>query len=159
VLRLNLAREQYLTDETSLFVGFSGQYGSRGLDSSEQFSLGGPSGVRAYPVGEAGGPSGAILNLEVRRQLSPQWRLTGFYDHAVVSDRDAPNEPSSYQLKGLGATLSWAGPDGWGADLTWAHRIGSNPNPIIDVNRGPLGNDQDGSLDENRLWFAVRKTF
>jgi hemolysin activation/secretion protein len=159
VLRLNLEREQYLTDVTSFFVGFSGQYGSRGLDSSEQFSLGGPSGVRAYPVGEAGGPSGAILNLEVRHQLSPQWRLTGFYDHGVVSDRDAPNEPSSYQLKGLGATLSWAGPDGWGADLTWARRIGSNPNPIVDVNRGALGNDQDGSLDKNRLWFAVRKTF
>ena len=159
VLRLNLDREQYLTDETSLFVGFSGQYGSRGLDSSEQFSLGGPSGVRAYPVGEAGGPSGAILNLEVRHRLTPQWRVTGFYDHGAVSDRDTPNEPSSYQLKGLGATLSWVGSDGWGADLTWAHRIGSNPNPIIDVNRGTFGNDQDGSLDENRLWFAVRKTF
>lgn len=159
VFRLNVEREQYLTESTALLLGFSGQYGSRGLDSSEQFSLGGPNAVRAYPVGEAGGPRGAILNVELRHQFAEQWRVTGFYDYGVVSGRNAPNEPSSYSLKGLGATVSWAGLDGWGADLTWARRIGSNPNPIIDVNRGPLGNDQDGSLDENRFWFALRKTF
>ena len=159
VFRLNVEREQYLSESTALLLGFSGQYGSRGLDSSEQFWLGGPNAVRAYPVGEAGGPGGAVLNVELRHQFAEQWRVTGFYDYGVVSDRDEPGEPSSYSLKGLGATLSWAGPDGWGADLTWARRIGSNPNPIIDVNRGPLGNDQDGSLDENRFWFALRKTF
>ena len=159
VFRLNVEREQYLTESTALLLGFSGQYGSRGLDSSEQFSLGGPNAVRAYPVGEAGGPRGAVLNVELRHQFAEQWRVTGFYDYGVVSGRDEPGEPSSYSLKGLGATLSWAGPDGWGADLTWARRIGSNPNPITDVNRGPLGNDQDGSLDDNRFWFALRKTF
>lgn len=159
VFRLNVEREQYLTESTGLFLGFSGQYGSRGLDSSEQFSLGGPNAVRAYPVGEAGGPRGAVLNVELRHQFAEQWRVTGFYDYGVVSGRDEPGEPSSYSLKGLGATLSWAGPDGWGADLNWARRVGSNPNPIVDVNRGPLGNDQDGSLYENRFWFALRKTF
>lgn len=159
VLRLNLEREQYLSENTAVFLGFSGQYGTRGLDSSEQFSLGGPNAVRAFPVGEAGGPRGAVLNVELRHQFADQWRVTGFYDYGVVSGRDAPGEPSSYSIKGLGATLNWAGPDGWGADLTWARRVGSNPNPIVDVNRGPLGNDQDGSLDENRFWFALRKTF
>lgn len=159
VLRFNMAREQYVRDRTSLFLALSAQNGSDDLDSAEQFSLGGPNGVRAYPVGEAGGPRGALLNVELRHQIDPAWTVTGFYDHGIIAGRDAPNEPSSYHLKGVGATLNWAGPSGWEADLTWAHRIGSNPNPIIDVNRGTVGRDQDGSLDKNRFWFTVSKTF
>lgn len=159
VLRLNVAREQFVTEDTTISFRFSGQHGTRGLDSSEQFSLGGPNAVRAYPVGEAGGPRGAVVNFELRHQLSAQWDVTGFYDHGRVSGRDAVGEPTSYDLKGAGATLSWAGPEGWGADFTWARRIGSNPNPISDESRGQVGNDQDGSLHENRVWFVLRKTF
>jgi hemolysin activation/secretion protein len=159
-VRVNLAREQYLSERTALFAGVSAQYGSSGTDTSEQFSLGGPNGVRAYPTGEAGGPKGGILNLEVRHQIDEQWRLTGFYDHGVIAGRDVPGEPTSYQLNGLGARVNWAGPAGWGAEFTWSHRLGSNPNAIADPNRSQFrGNDQDGSLDKNRLWLSVRKGF
>jgi len=72
VVRFNLAREQYLSERTALFAGLSAQYGSYRTDTSEQFSLGGPNGVRAYPVGEAGGPRGAVMNLELRHQFA--WR-------------------------------------------------------------------------------------
>lgn len=160
VVRLNLAREQYLSERTVLSAEFSAQYGSSEIDSSGQFSLGGPNGVRAYPAGEAGGPRGAILNLELRQQLNDQWRITGFYDHGVISGRDVPGEPSSYQLKGVGAKVDWAGPAGWGAELTWSRRLGSNPNAIADPNRSQFqGNDQDGSLDKNRFWLSLRKGF
>lgn len=159
VVRFNAERQQFLSDKTALFLGVSGQDGPQGLDSSEEFSLGGPNAVRAYPVGEAGGPSGAVLNLEIRHQIHPNWSLAGFYDHGMVSGRDEPNEPDSYNIKGVGVALGWVGPNGWGADLTWAHRIGSNPNSIVDANSGAIGHDQDGSLNENRFWLSVRKMF
>lgn len=160
VFRLNAAREQFASDQVTLFAAFSGQYAGTGLDSSEQFSLGGQNGVRAYPAGEAVGPRGVLLNLEARYKLSDQWRLTGFYDHGVIGGRDDLGEPTSYQLKGAGARVSWNGPFDWSADLTWSHRIGSNPNPITaSQTTGLIGNDQDGSFDKNRFWFAIRKRF
>lgn len=160
VVRLNLTREQLLSERTVLFAGLSAQYGSSGTDTSEQFSLGGANGVRAYPAGEAGGPRGAVLNFELRHQIDDQWSFTSFYDHGVISGRDVPGEPSSYQLKGIGAKLNWTGPAGWGAELAWSHRLGSNPNAIADPNRSQFqGNDQDGSLNKNRLWFTLRKGF
>ncbi len=153
VWRLNLGREQYLTDSTTLLVSLSAQNGPRGLDSAEEFFLGGPYGVRAYPIGEGDGPSGAVLNLELRHRLNDNWAVSGFYDHGWISDRSTPDEPDSYQLKGLGATVSWATPSGWAADMTVARRLGHNPNAREN------GDDQDGSLHKFRAWFELRRTF
>ena len=46
------SRLQYLPYGFSLYANASGQWASKNLDSSEEFSLGGPYGVRAWPVGE-----------------------------------------------------------------------------------------------------------
>lgn len=162
IWRYSLTRQQTLGRATTLFVALSGQKGPRGLDSSEGFSLGGPAGVRAYPVGEAAGASGALATLELRHRLSQGWLVKGFYDHGRVADRDAEGEPDRYDLKGLGVAVEWSGPDGWLADLTLARRVGSNPNaiPASDPARADrAGNDQDGSLDRTRIWLSVKKTF
>jgi hemolysin activation/secretion protein len=58
---------------------------SKNLDSSQQFYLGGPTGVRAYPVGQGAGSQGAIMQLELHQQVvseSPIGSITayGFYD-------------------------------------------------------------------------------
>jgi hemolysin activation/secretion protein len=59
-------RLQKITDNTTLLLAFQGQMASKNLTSAEKFSLGGPSGVRAYPTGEALGDTGYIFNAELR---------------------------------------------------------------------------------------------
>lgn len=49
--------------------------------------------------------------------------------------------------------LSWSGPNGITFEGTYARRHGSNPNPQLD------GNDQDGTLDKDRLWVTISLPF
>jgi hemolysin activation/secretion protein len=79
-------RLQRIDDNSSLLLSLVGQSASKNLASAERFSLGGPSGVRAYPVGEAVGDSGYIFSAEYR-YLVPGLKirggdltLSGFYD-------------------------------------------------------------------------------
>ena len=44
--------------------------------SAERFSLGGPTGVRAYPVGEALGDTGYVFQAEYR-YLIPGFKIAG----------------------------------------------------------------------------------
>lgn len=161
VARLSFSRLQTVNDKLSLYTSISAQHGPKGLDSSEEFSLGGPSAVRAYPRGEAAGPSGAMLSLEARWLLANEWQLSTFYDHGYVAGRSDTGEPSSYNLKGMGLSLNWSGANGLSADLSLARRIGRNPNAITDSGRpaSVQGFDQDGSLDQNRIWFSITKRF
>lgn len=66
---LDVARLQLLPAGFSLYGQFSGQIAGMNLDSSEGFSLGGPQGVRAYPVGEASGDEGWLARAELRYNL------------------------------------------------------------------------------------------
>jgi hemolysin activation/secretion protein len=63
---LDVARIQTLTASTSLYAHLSGQWADKNLDSSESFGLGGASGVRAYPEGEACGDEGLLGQVELR---------------------------------------------------------------------------------------------
>jgi hemolysin activation/secretion protein len=65
---LDVIRQQ-LVGAYTLSTRLSAQYSPKNLDSSEDFLLGGPSGVRAYPNGEASGDRGVIYQLELRRQV------------------------------------------------------------------------------------------
>jgi hemolysin activation/secretion protein len=55
-----------VTDNLSVLVALSGQQASKNLASAEKMSLGGPNGVRAYPVGEANGDTGNLVQSELR---------------------------------------------------------------------------------------------
>jgi hemolysin activation/secretion protein len=46
---LGLTREQTLLDRLTLYLAATGQESSKNLDTSEQFFLGGPYGIRASP--------------------------------------------------------------------------------------------------------------
>jgi hemolysin activation/secretion protein len=59
-------RVNRLTDQASVLVSLTGQQASKNLASAEKMSLGGPNGVRAYPVGEANGDSGNLVQAELR---------------------------------------------------------------------------------------------
>lgn len=152
-VRWTVSRQQAVAKGLTLFVSVQGQEtGSKPLDSSENMSLGGPSGVRAYPVGEASGPQGVLTNMELRWALSSEWLITPFYDQGRVQKRIV-DELSDYELKGVGVSTTWTGPEGWVAKATYARRIGHNPNAADN------GKDQDGSLRKDRVWLSLNRSF
>jgi hemolysin activation/secretion protein len=62
---LQLQRLQRLTQYTSLMLRLEGQYTTDPLVSLEQFSLGGPDSVRAYPTAEVLAEKGGVASLEL----------------------------------------------------------------------------------------------
>ncbi len=157
-LRYSLSRQQVLGDDLTLFAAFSGQIASKNLDSSEKFILGGATGVRAYPSGEASGSEGQMFNLELRYKLPQNLSLTGFYDWGQVTvNRNnhftGAAALNTYSLQGAGLALAWQSGGGLNVKATLARRIGGNPNPTA------TGNDQDGSLSKNRFWLTASLTF
>ena len=151
--RWAFSREQSARKNLSWFIGLQGQNtGSKPLDSSENFSLGGPAGVRAYPVGEGTGPQGLLLNMEARWFVSPHWLVTPFVDYGRIEKR-ADTVLRHYSLKGAGLSLTWTGAERWMAKVTYARRSGNNPNPL------DLVKDQDGSLHKDRVWLSLTHAF
>src|SRR5688572_8017168 len=55
-----------VTDNASVLFAFTGQQASKNLASAEKLGLGGPNGVRAYPVGEAIADNAQIYSVEGR---------------------------------------------------------------------------------------------
>lgn len=150
VLRYNLARQQVLTSGLTLQGTLSGQLASKLVDSSQRFYLGGPAGVRAYPMNEASGSRGQLANVELRWRALPALSIGGFYDWGHVSD---PGAARSTTLKGYGVSVAWAGPGDITLKGTWARRDGRNPNAST------TGRDQDGSLQRNRFWLMASMAF
>ena len=157
-LHFALSRQQVITETVSVFGALSGQLAHKNLDSSEKFYLGGSGGVRAYPSNEGGGSEGKLLNLELRWRLPQGFNLTGFYDygHLTINPNNnftGASALNDYSLKGAGLSLAWQSGKGPSFKATYAHRLGNNPNPTA------TGNDQDGSLDINRLWLTASLPF
>jgi len=157
-LRYSASRLQVLSGRVSLYGSLAGQSASKNLDSSEKFYLGGPAGVRAYPQDEGSGSEGLLLNLEVRTRLPANFSLTGFADAGRVRiNKD--NEilgavaDNSADLAGLGVSAGWTANFGLTLQATVSRRLGHNPNPTS------TGDDQDGSLTENRFWLQASMPF
>lgn len=157
---LSLTRLQRVTDDMRGFVNIYGQLASKNLDSSQQFFLGGPSGVRAYPNGEAAGMQGGVGQFELHHDLlynTPVGNISGFafYDAGKIQlmKNSYPgwnaygNLQNDYWLQGAGlgfkATLS----NKAYMMVTWAHTIGSNPGATT------AGNQSDGLSVANRVWM------
>ena len=113
-------RLQRVNDNTSLLLAFSGQAASKNLASAEKTSLGGPNGVRAYPVGEATADDAIIVTGELRyivprfQVLNGDFTLAGFVDwgKAKLNHEPLPSDTGNYrELAGYGIGLS-AGRDG-----------------------------------------------
>jgi len=89
-------RQQRLTDDISFLVSASGQLASKNLASAEKFSLGGPNGVRAYPVGEATADTGIVWQTEMRwivpgtKILGGDLTLLGFFDYGAAKINQEP---------------------------------------------------------------------
>ncbi|WP_298618626.1 ShlB/FhaC/HecB family hemolysin secretion/activation protein [uncultured Zoogloea sp.] len=117
------------------FFRYSGQLTPDRLDSSEKFSLGGPSGVRAFPVGEAPADRAHLVSVELRHTL-PNWdgRIPGslvgamFWDWGRARlDRDpsagnSTADRNTRVLSAVGLALNWATAQSWSAQASLAWR-------------------------------------
>jgi hemolysin activation/secretion protein len=162
-LNLEAMRQQRLGGNWVLYTQVTAQLASKNLDSSESFAFGGPSGVRAYPVGEAPADQGSIQTVELRYNMaaprnlgSLQWQL--FYDHGDVKlHKDAwatylsSGAPDSYQLSSLGLGGNLYREDSLLVNVGVAHKIGSNPDPGLD------GEDADARRLSTRFWVQLVK--
>lgn len=119
-LNLEFQRSQFFDAPYSFHAAMQVQLASKNLSSAEKMVLGGPGGVRGYPVGEGVGDAGFLLNLESRYQL-PQavWgeplSLLAFYDFGRVrfnqNGATVPGNDNTLSLGsfGVGATLGRPG--------------------------------------------------
>ena len=161
--KLNLSRDQFITDTVVLSLSGSQQWANRNLDASEKFYLGGINGVRAYPTSEGAGSEGYLFKAELRKYLPYNFNASLFIDEGRVrqyydektstGDLNAgldEDHPNAYRLRGYGATIGWNGPYNSSIKATYATRISDNPNPSGDNNNL----DQDGSLKRHVLWLS-----
>jgi len=130
-LTLSALRLQTLANRMTLALSFAAQKATKNLDSSEKFVLGGASGVRAYPAGEAPGDTGYLLRAELRRGLYRP-SLPGtierfiFVDTGTIRTNEDPFSPgdNTRHLSALGVGARWELRDDFRVHLAVAHKLG-----------------------------------
>lgn len=157
-MRYSLSRQQAIAQDLTLQISWSGQWASKNLDSSEKFALGGISGVRAYPSNEGMGAMGQLFNAELRMRWSDALALSAFYDTGSITLNARNNYVgastlNAYSLSGAGLAMAFTLDNRVSAKLSWARRIGHNPNSSAN------GNDQNGTLSKGRLWASATFAF
>ena len=153
---LSLTRLQHLSDRLALHLSYNRQWATKNLDSSEKFSLGGPYGVRAYPVGEASGDDGWRWTTELRWNLPTRegdenvWQIIAFVDggHVKLYHDGWPGYTGKdgRSLYGAGVGVNWSNQANWVAHLCYAWKIG-NEEAVSDTDRS------------GRFWFQLYKVF
>ena len=110
-LNWNLMRAQRLDGRWSALLSLSGQRASKNLDSSEKFTLGGPYGVRAFPLGEAAGDQGILGSAELRFDLTPAvlqaFAFVDLGETKINHDALPATAENERALGALGAGLNW----------------------------------------------------
>ncbi|PKN18676.1 MAG: ShlB/FhaC/HecB family hemolysin secretion/activation protein [Deltaproteobacteria bacterium HGW-Deltaproteobacteria-6] len=157
-----LARLQQITQSLYAFVSARGQVAGGNLDSSQKFILGGPTGIRAYPVGEAAGDEGHAFTAEMRYDLpfTPAWaatQLVGFLDTGwiklnqsnwpgAVTNASGKND---YWLSGAGVGLNIGKTGIYSIRGSYAHTIDTN------YGRSTTGMNADNLNDKERFWLQA----
>jgi len=158
----SLGRLQRITGLLSLFGSVRGQLASGNLDSSQKFILGGPGGIRSYPVGEAPGDEGHAGTMEARLELPfmPPWattQLVGFFDAGWIELHrnlwtgaiNSTTGKNDYVLAGGGAGLNVGKPGLYSLRASYAHKIGPNDGCST------TGMDVDNRNDNGRFWLQL----
>lgn len=162
----SIARLQRIINNLSLFGSANGQLAGSNLDSSEKFILGGPTGVRSYPVGEASGDEGHSMTVELRYDTPLPTRygtlqLVGFGDAGNITLNkelwtnavSTATNRNNYWLAGSGIGINYSKPGLCALRGSWAHTIGDNPG------RSTTGKDADNRNDDNRFWLQATVWF
>lgn len=154
---LTATRLQPLARKLDLYLSLIGQLAQKNLDSSEKFSLGGPAGVRAYPVNEANGDDGWLATAELRYALLQTVRVSAFFDAGGILQhvntwpgwQGENGAPNSYQLYGFGGSAVWTPLPPVSVKGTIACTLGNNPGSA------PGGYDADGRKETVRFWLQA----
>lgn len=162
-LTFNVRRDQTLRpDKLLLSMNLSGQFANANLNSAEQFYLGGPYGVRAYPVSQASGSQGAMLNIELQQKLP--YETTGFvffdagtvqqYKNTFLGWQGQTNAGNVYSLAAAGFGLKYAS-KGLSVGTTVAWRVGNNP--LYSQTGVPVNTDNTNT--NPMFWFNLSYQF
>lgn len=156
-------RLQQIVPDINLLMSVAGQFASKNLTSAEKMSLGGPSGVRAYPVGEASGDVGYTGSVELRYtlpglKLGPgEVMVTAFYDFGQIKFNAKPEDaPAAALLNGNRRTLA-----GWGVGLN-VGRDGEymlRSNLAWRLDDAPTSDLSARAARQPRLWVQAIKWF
>jgi hemolysin activation/secretion protein len=144
-----------LTDQASVLISLTGQQASKNLASAEKMSLGGPNGVRAYPVGEATGDSGLMILGEARyivpgvKVFEGDVMVFAHYDwgQVDVNEKPLPTETKnkrSISAYGVGTSLGREGEFVIRASASWRAE-----------HEGPTA----GTKRDPRVWVQAVKWF
>ena len=165
-LGYSVSRLQQLIGDVSLFVSANGQLANNNLDSSEKFILGGPSGVRSYPVGEANGDDGHSFTTELRYDVPVKvsygaLQMIGFLDagNITLHQTEWTNSvttatgKNNYWLTGSGLGVNMSKSSLYSLRATWAHTLGDN------AGRSNNGANADGLSEANRFWLQASVWF
>lgn len=146
-LEAELSAVQRLGHASDFLVKVAGQKASRNLDSSEEFYLGGPNGVRAYAQGEGAGDEGLLSTAELRWHAPVQGlTFSAFYDVGTARlSRHSFTNDNRVTLRGWGLGAAYNKSGDWFARLDYARRIG------LDASVSPRNSAR------NRVWFMAGK--
>ena len=135
-LNFNLTHKQELTvlPSTSWTNSVYGQLANKNLNSSEQIYMGGPYGVRAYPLAQGGGSQGAIITSELSYRVNSNWQISSFFDVGMVQQyvntyprwQGLTNAGNFYVVGDVGVSgrLTYKQMT---VDAVLAYRVGNNP--------------------------------
>ncbi len=126
--------QQLAIERTSIQISAYGQLANKNLNSAEQFYLGGPYGIRAYPVAQGGGSQGAIGSVELTHRYDERLSLGAFFDAGVVQQyistynkwQGLTNAGNTYPLYATGLTAKYSYAK-FLLQAALAFRVGSNP--------------------------------
>lgn len=157
-----LSRNQLFSGQWSLAASLSGQFASDNLDSTERFALGGPNGVRAYPVSEATGDEGWLASVNLIYSINDSLNVAAFVDGGRIRlnndtwanwNAGNPRLDNTYSLSGGGFALNWTLAQKFALNATIATPFGNNPG------RDANGNDSDSRNQDVRGWISLTTAF
>ncbi len=127
--------QDLVTNRALVYFAVRGQYARNNLDTTEQFRIGGPDGVRAFGSGEGTGDIGVIVTTEIRLLPPESWfgRVAremvfsvfgdGGYVHYRFKRQQTTDLNASLnygKFAGAGLGLAWVRPGGWSLRLAVA---------------------------------------
>jgi hemolysin activation/secretion protein len=158
-LTASYTRLQILDETQSLLMRVEGQWTNKLLTSLEQYSIGGPNSVRAFPVSEFQVDTGLFASAEwtvnapffADKQFSEAYtwgqvlRMSFFADWAYGEVNDAAaSEQATIHASGFGTALSFSLPGKFTARLEFAH---------------PFGGDKPSDGDVSQYWLDLTYQF
>ncbi len=144
-------------NKTNLMLTVNGQLATKNLNSSEQIYLGGPYGVRAYPVSQGGGTEGMTFSAEINHAFENNLELGVFFDAALIEQfKDTHDQWRGLTHAGNGYAVYAAGLD---AKLKYKKKAEISGVLAFPLNDNPLYNQKGEALNvdnQNRdvqLWL------